>query len=113
VLGVIWALWHLPLFFLYGADAYGQSFPIFVLQVMALSVTMAWLYARTGSLLPVMLLHAAVNNSKDVVPSALPNAPGMFSLSASPVAWLTNALLWIAAIGFLARMPKAEASKLT
>jgi hypothetical protein len=38
--------------------------------VTALSVAMAWLYAKTnGSLLLVMLMHAAVNNTKDIVPS--------------------------------------------
>jgi membrane protease YdiL (CAAX protease family) len=47
VLGVIWALWHLPLFYLRGADTYGQSFPVYVLQVTALSIAIAWLYWRT------------------------------------------------------------------
>jgi membrane protease YdiL (CAAX protease family) len=28
MLGLIWACWHLPQFFLMGADTYGQSFPI-------------------------------------------------------------------------------------
>src|SRR5258708_26693785 len=31
LLGLIWGCWHLPLFFLPGADTYGQSFPIWVL----------------------------------------------------------------------------------
>ncbi len=66
---------------------------------------MAWLYAHTnGSLLLVMLMHAAVNNSKDIVPSAVPGATQTFGLSASLVAWLTVALLWICAAYFLARM---------
>jgi len=73
LLGLIWGSWHLPQFFIPEADTYGQSFFVYVLQVTALSVAMAWLYARTnGSLLLVMLLHAAVNNAKDIVPSALP-----------------------------------------
>jgi hypothetical protein len=107
VLGLIWALWHLPLFFVRGADTYGQPFFVYVLQVTALSVAIAWLYARTrGSLLLPMLLHAAVNNSKDIVPSAIPGAMDTFGLSASPVAWLTLALLWACAAYFLARMPR-------
>ena len=80
-----------------------------MLQVTAISVAIAWLYARTGgSLLLPMLMHAAVNNSKDIVPSATPGATNTFGLSASLVAWLTVALLWIGAGYFLARMPKAE-----
>ena len=107
LLGMIWALWHLPLFFVRGADTYGQSFLVYAPQVIALSVAMAWLYARTGgSLLLVMLLHAAVNNSKDVVPSATPGAMSTFGLSASLVAWLTVTLLWLSAGYFLARMPR-------
>ena len=107
ILGVVWATWHLPLFFFSGSDKLGQSFPLYVLQVTALSVAMAWLYWRTrGSLLLVMLLHAAVNNTKDVFPSADPNATSPWALSQSLVAWLTVALLWIAAAYFLFRMRK-------
>jgi hypothetical protein len=105
LLGVVWALWHLPLFYFPGGDTYGQSFPFYLLQVTALSVTMAWLYANTrGSLLPVMLLHAAVNNTKDIVPSAEPGATNPVSLSHSPVAWLTVTLLWVGAGYCLLRM---------
>src|SRR5207247_9266931 len=106
LLGLIWAAWHLPQFFIPEVDTYGQSFFVYALQVTALSVAMAWLYARTnGSLLLVMLLHAAVNNAKDIVPSALLVATNTFGVSASLVAWLTVTLLWICAAYFLARMP--------
>ncbi len=105
LLGVIWVGWHLPQFFIPDSDTYGQSFFVFVLQVTALSVAMAWLYAHTnGSLLLVMLMHAAVNNSKDIVPSAVPGATNPLGLNASLVAWLTVTLLWICAAYFLARM---------
>jgi len=105
LLGLIWGFWHLPQFFIPEADTYGQSFFVYVLQVTALSVAMAWLYARTnGSLLLVMLLHAAVNNAKDIVPSVLPGANSTFGLDASLVAWLTVTLLWICAGYFLATM---------
>jgi len=107
ILGMIWATWHLPLFLVPGADTFGQSFPLYLLQVTALSVAMAWLYWRTdGSLLLVMLLHAAVNNTKDIVPSAVPGARNPLALSTSLVAWITVALLWIAAAYFLVRMRK-------
>jgi len=109
LLGLVWACWHLPQFFIPEADTYGQSFLVFVLQVTALSVAMAWLYARTnGSLLLVMLLHAAVNNAKDIVPSALPGASNPFALSASLVAWLTVTLLWICA-GYFLRVMRRQA----
>jgi membrane protease YdiL (CAAX protease family) len=109
ILGTIWASWHLPLFFFFSGDTRGQSFPLYLLQVTALSVALAWLYWRTeGSLLLVMLLHAAVNNTKDIVPSAEPNATNSWALSHSLVGWLTVALLWIVAVYFLIRMRKIK-----
>lgn len=107
LIGMIWATWHLPLFFLRGADTFGQSFPVYFLQVTAISVTMTWLYAHAkGSLLPVMLLHAAVNNSKDIVPSAAPGAGDPFGWAASRIAWITVALAWVWATYCLVRMPR-------
>ena len=107
LLGVIWGVWHLPQFFIQQTDTYRQSFFVFVLQTTALSVAMAWLYARTnGSLFLVMLLHSAVNNTKDIVPSAVPGGTAMFGFTSSMVAWTTVILLWICAVYFLATMPK-------
>ena len=104
-LGVIWACWHLPFFFISGTDKSGQSFPVYLLGVTALSVAMAWLYWRTnGSLLLTMLMHAAVNNTKDIVPSAVSAATNAFSLSSSRVAWLSVVILWICAAYSLVRM---------
>jgi membrane protease YdiL (CAAX protease family) len=109
ILGILWATWHLPLFFFPGSDTRSQSFPLYLLQVTALSVALAWLYWRTGgSLLLVMLLHAAVNNTKDIVPSADLNATNPWAFSHSLVAWLTVGFLWIAAAHFLFRMRKIK-----
>ena len=109
ILGVVWALWHLPLFFIPGTSTTGQSFPLYLLQVTALSVALGWLWWRTGgSLLLTMLLHAAVNNTKDIVPSAVEGADAPFGLSTSVVAWLTVLLLWICAGYFLARLRGAS-----
>lgn len=95
LLGLLWACWHLPLFFVKGASTFGQSFPLYVIQVTGLSVVLGWLFWKTeGSLLITMLMHAAINNTKDIVPSAVSHATDPFALSHSLVAWLTVALLW-------------------
>ncbi len=108
LLGLIWASWHLPQFFLQEADTYGQSFPIWSLEVIAISVALAWLYTHTnGSLLLVMLMHAAINNTKDIVPSGAAHVHNALSLQASLVLYLTTALLWLSAAYFLIRMPTA------
>ena len=89
LLGVIWALWHLPQFYIADADTYHQPFIVWALQVVAMSVAFAWLYAKSGgSLLVVMLMHSAINNSKDIVVSGATIAPGVFSLHAPLLAWL-------------------------
>lgn len=108
LLGVIWALWHLPLFFVREADTYGQSFFLYTLQVTAISVAMAWLYQRTnGSLLLTMLMHSAINQSKGIVPSGVPGATNSFTFSASIVGWLTVAVLWLCAGYFLISMRRS------
>jgi len=107
VLGVIWAGWHLPLFFVPGVDTFGQSFPVYLLQVTALSVAIAWLWWRTGgSLLLTMLMHAAINNL-NVVPSVPRAVLSPFRPDAPPLAWLSLVVLWIPAVYFLVRMRRA------
>ena len=109
LLGVIWALWHLPLFFLPGSGSEGQSFPIYLLHVTALSVAMSWLYWKTsGSLLLVMLMHASVNNTTGIVPAALPGAVAPMSLEGTVVAWGTVGVSWAVALLLLSRMRGAE-----
>jgi membrane protease YdiL (CAAX protease family) len=105
VLGMIWACWHLPFFLIPGSDNYGQSFPVYLLAVTAISVAMAWLYWRSnGSLLLTMLMHAAINNTAGIVAS--PPSPGASPFTNNPplLAWFTAALLWICALFFLVQM---------
>ena len=114
VIGGVWALWHLPLFFLAGSGSAGQSFPIYVLHVTALSVAMAWLYWKTdGSLLLVMLMHAAVNNTTDIVPAAVRGATHAFAFNGSVVAWATVGLSWAIAAVLLWQMRHAQIGQLS
>jgi CAAX protease family protein len=109
ILGLLWACWHLPLFFVHGADKFGQSFPLFLAEVTGLSVALGWLYWHSkGSLLITMVMHASVNNTKDIVPSVVQGATHPFELSSSLTAWLTTLLIWICAVGFLIQMRGVE-----
>lgn len=109
VLGVAWAAWHLPLFFLPDSGTTGQSFPVYLLQATALSVAFAWLYWKTGgSLLLVMLLHAAMNNTTGIVPAAVEGASAPMTFRGSLVSWVTVGLLWVVAVILLARMRRAD-----
>jgi len=100
VVGVVWAAWHLPMFLMPYGDMVGQSFPVFLLAVTALSVAMAWLYLRSGgSLLLTMIMHAAINNTTSIVPSRTDADPdNVLRLVASPLGWLTTLLLWAVAV---------------
>jgi len=99
LLGVIWAAWHLPLFYIPAADTFNQSFPVYLIQVTGLSVIMAWLLWKVnGNLLPLMVFHAAINNTKDIVPSASRASDSPFTLNASPIAWISLTLIWVAAV---------------
>jgi membrane protease YdiL (CAAX protease family) len=62
VLGVIWAGVHLPLWLLPDFGFAQQSVPLYVAQVTAISVLLAWLYKGSGgSVLLTGLAHAAIN----------------------------------------------------
>jgi uncharacterized protein len=106
MVGIVWAAWHLPMFFMRGGDMVGQSFPVFVLMVTALSVSMAWLYSRTGgSLLLTMMMHAAINNTTSIVPSgSLPDPDHVYLFVATPLGWLTTLILGAVAAILFTRM---------
>jgi membrane protease YdiL (CAAX protease family) len=108
ILGIIWALWHLPLFYIPGTDTDSQPFLPYALSVTAMSVAFAWLYRNTrGSLLLVMLLHSAINNTKDIVPSSATDG----SKVVTPMMWLTAAVLWVMAVFFFVSVRSKEGEK--
>lgn len=62
--GIIWSAWHIPLIAF--ADYNGgtpvlYSIACFVVMVVGISVPMAWLRLRSGSVWPAVLLHASHN----------------------------------------------------
>jgi hypothetical protein len=62
ILGAIWWAWHLPTFFIPTLSQSQLSIPVFLLNSLALSVIMTWLYQRTrGDLLLMILVHVMAN----------------------------------------------------
>jgi uncharacterized protein len=69
VVGAAWALWHLPLFYSVGTAQSHLPMGLYALSAVASSVVFAWLYERSrGSVLPVLVLHTAVNAWSSVIP---------------------------------------------
>jgi membrane protease YdiL (CAAX protease family) len=80
VLGVLWAGWHLPMFFVPGSFQYGQSFTVYLAIVTMQTILITLLYNRTGgSVLACMLFHASLNAAAFVinVPADLPGWYGL------------------------------------
>ncbi|HKJ59865.1 MAG TPA: CPBP family intramembrane glutamic endopeptidase, partial [Halobacteriales archaeon] len=68
ILGVVWAGWHLPLFFIEGSfhkEVVGfatAGFWLFMIGIVALSVIFTWVYNHISrSILGIIILHGWVN----------------------------------------------------
>ena len=62
-LGVMWALWHLPLAFTDGNPLRGESFFLFAVSTALLSLLVGYIWVRTTSVLLAALFHTAGNVS--------------------------------------------------
>ena len=86
-LGLVWGVWHLPLFYIDGTAQARIPLALFLLSVVALSVVFAWLVNRTaGSVVAALLFHTSINFWPSVVP-VLP-AEGSYRAYAFVVAML-------------------------
>jgi membrane protease YdiL (CAAX protease family) len=61
LVGLIWTLWHLPLFLLPGVNQYRMNFAIFAVATVGGALILAWLYGCTASILLCVMFHAAWN----------------------------------------------------
>ncbi len=69
ILGAIWSLWHLPLFFM--LNTVQSHLPIwqFMLQNTMIAFFYTWIYNKTkGNLILMILLHAILNTTSAVFP---------------------------------------------
>jgi membrane protease YdiL (CAAX protease family) len=63
IVGVVWAIWHLPAFALSGTVQSAWAFGPYFLGVVAVSVIMAWFFnASNGSILVAWLIHFQLMN---------------------------------------------------
>jgi membrane protease YdiL (CAAX protease family) len=88
LLGLLWGCWHFPLFLVPGYDGAGTglfgvalSFGEFLLSVFAIAIIITWVFNHTrGSLLLVMMVHAATDSFAPPLSSLFPQADIMNNL---------------------------------
>ena len=96
LVGLVWALWHVPLFFLPGVSQYGSNFPVFALGVVGMALMLGWLYSRTASILLCVVFHAAAN-AITALGVAIPREAGHLTLLSPCLHVLIGVVLLLAA----------------
>lgn len=67
ILGVMWALWHLPVFFNPDTSYSNLPFFSFLPFIVLITVIMTWLFNSTGgSVLMAMFFHAVINTADEL-----------------------------------------------
>lgn len=70
VLGLLWASWHIPAFFIPNLPLYQRNFWEWVPLILLSSVIYTWIFNNTkGSVLAAALIHASLNTSVVVLPT--------------------------------------------
>lgn len=96
IIGVLWAVWHLPFFIFPGWNAATGNIPFhwFALLTTSWSVLFAWVYVNTESVLMPVLFHAAINTTLGTLGVLGQSNGGQMPLL------LNIALTWLA-VGFV------------
>jgi membrane protease YdiL (CAAX protease family) len=96
IIGVLWGLWHLPLFFVAGMPQFGHPIVPFIGYTIALSVILTVLAQRTaGSVIVATLFHGSVNTLGVVNAAASPTLRGWVNAAAyGVVAVVVGTLAW-------------------
>jgi uncharacterized protein len=101
ILGVIWTLWHLPVFF-NPATSYSRTPSwVFLVFLLPVSIVITWVFNSTeGSVLMVMILHAVLNASSPLW-RAIPEYGAMESTTTAVITHIylvQVAVLWVGAV---------------
>ncbi|MBS4196309.1 CPBP family intramembrane glutamic endopeptidase [Lederbergia citri] len=58
----IWAIWHLPLWFMKGTPQFGSSFMMAFLSLLGITLVLAVIYVKTKSIFLCVLFHSFINS---------------------------------------------------
>ncbi|MEM2841437.1 MAG: type II CAAX endopeptidase family protein [Candidatus Bathyarchaeia archaeon] len=96
ILGFMWGVWHLPLFFIPGAYPY-CLIPIwgFMLSIILGAILFTWLYNNTGgSIFAAMLFHTMSNLSHFIFPALETELGGLYSLILTLITVIFVLIIW-------------------
>jgi uncharacterized protein len=86
ILGILWGLWHLPLFWTPWNTLTTFNVVVFVLATICLTIIYTWVFNNTkGSLLIVILLHASFNVAAAGIVAPLFPAPIVLDYGLLPI----------------------------
>ncbi|HSK48086.1 MAG TPA: type II CAAX endopeptidase family protein [Coriobacteriia bacterium] len=98
ILSVLWAVWHVPAFFMSGTPQSNWSFPAFFVGVISISFILTPLFnAARGSILIAALYHFQMNNP--IWPDAQPWDSLVFAIIALAVIVLNRKAMFTKACG--------------
>ncbi|MFC1993357.1 CPBP family intramembrane glutamic endopeptidase [Chloroflexota bacterium] len=114
IIGIIWAVWHIPIFFNSEWSGAGTSFVWFLANTVGLSLIMTWLYYKSSrSVFPVMLFHQATNIIWNYFPMPDDVLTGVddFIVLKTIVYWTIAIVLIIVTKGHLSYQPELSSPK--
>lgn len=62
ITGIVWIIWHMPLWLIAGTYQYGSSLSMFFILVFGLSFSLALIRKTTGSIFLCILFHSCINS---------------------------------------------------
>ncbi|HNT74287.1 MAG TPA: type II CAAX endopeptidase family protein [Anaerolineae bacterium] len=98
LLGTIWGVWHLPLFYISGVSQSFMPFGIFLPLTIVFSIMFTWFFQKTKhNLFSALLFHTAINTALSLFPPIEQKIGGnQMALTYLMIAYLCLSLLLIA-----------------
>lgn len=117
IIGIVWSLWHLPLFFMIGTSQYELKIPFigFLLSVTSSSVLYTWLHNRAkGSIWMAVFFHWIYTYFAQVIATGITRSATYNALEYFPHIIVAALVIWFWKPEFFKKpQPEAEPSSIS